>query len=122
MFLWTCNSALLLLLRRAADVSAGWYTSFVIDTDGKLWAFGLDNYGQATAAPKKEGLDKDEVAPCLPLFTISGQKKGIGMLIHAFSLPELKPAQSLGCCSFDVIQPVHLQVVIIFLDMWDAWC
>ena len=34
------------IARRVADVSAGTYTSFASTTDGHMFAWGLNNYGQ----------------------------------------------------------------------------
>lgn len=46
---------------RAVDVAAGWYTSYVSDETGRVFAFGLDNYGQASAGPARDDADSDEV-------------------------------------------------------------
>ena len=48
-------------LCRARDIAAGWYTSYVIDDSGRVFAFGLDNYGQATAEPARLDAENDEV-------------------------------------------------------------
>ena len=53
----------MIVYHRIVSISCGWYNSFAVDDTGKVWAFGLDNYGQSSAAkpstqPKK--LDEEE--------------------------------------------------------------
>lgn len=46
---------------RATSIAAGFYNSFVITSAGSVFSFGLDNYSQATAKPKADGIDKEAV-------------------------------------------------------------